>query len=396
MDVKVSVIAFPDLLASSALLMLTVYHLMLYLGRRKDRKEKYNLYFAGFVLSSVLFVIAPYFREGYFLNIFRPHWLYVINIEMATIWLLFFSGINFFNHLLEVSSEFRKKFHFTYISISLNVLLTLTSNFFGVEFYFKYVLNYLFIVIAINVLLMNLLFGYWIYKERLYKEKFIGILYGGFLLLTFNMLIYHFIEIKNPPFFAIPSHYLTALILYFFAYAFSLKFNKEHSELKELKINLETRVDEQTRYLVANNRILAGNFESPMVLFPSKWNTASIDEQFLLKAVRIIENNINEPGFNAKRFSEEIGISQAHLYRKLKSLTNKSATEFIRSIRLKHAAELLDQRAASISEIAYDTGFNNLSYFTHCFKEEFGMVPSEYYSASNRYSETSEMSLSGV
>jgi AraC-like DNA-binding protein len=106
---------------------------------------------------------------------------------------------------------------------------------------------------------------------------------------------------------------------------------------------------------------------------------SAMDEAFLKKAIWIIENNLNETNFNTEILRKEIGISRSHLHRKLKSLTNRSATAFIRSIRLKKAADLLFQRIATVSEIAYDTGFNNLSYFTCCFKKEYGVVPSAYF-----------------
>jgi AraC-like DNA-binding protein len=110
-----------------------------------------------------------------------------------------------------------------------------------------------------------------------------------------------------------------------------------------------------------------------------KFSVSVMDELFLSKAIQVIERHMNETGFSAEKFRKEIGISRSHLHRRLKSLTNRSTTDFIRSFRLKKAAELLIQRVATVSEIAYDTGFNNLSYFTCCFKKEFGVVPSEYF-----------------
>jgi AraC-like DNA-binding protein len=384
MEVKVTLNMWPDLIACSALLTLTAYHLMIYCGRIRDKKEKYNLYFACFVFSAAMFIISPYFQQQYFLNALRPDWLYVINIEMLAIWLFIFSGIHFLNHLLEVSSKFKKNFRFTFISISMCVLFTLTSNLISKEFYFKHVLIYLLIVIAFNVILINFLFGLWIYRKGLYKEKYIKILYLGYIMLTFNILIYRFVEVINPPIILILNHYLTAIILYVFTYALSIKFNKEHYELFELKLNLETRVKERTEHLVMNNQRLLENIKRPDIVIPSKNNVPSIDEQFLQKALQIIEKNINETDFNAEKFCEDFGISRAHLHRRLKALTGKSATEFIRTIKLKRAAELLNHKAASVSEIAYNAGFNNLSYFTRCFKEEFGMVPSEYYYRTER------------
>lgn len=377
---NVTLSMWPDLLASSALLTLTVYHLMIYWGRKKEREERYNLYFTCFVFSAAIFIIAPYFKQGYFLHVFRPHWLYVINIEMASIWLFFYSSIHFLNHVLKVSLSFRKKFRFCYVSISIAALLTLTSNVISKEFYFHYVLYYVMSIVAINVLSVNFLFAYWIYRERLYNDKFIRILYGGFLLLTFNMLMYRLVELLNSPLVEIPYHYLTAAILYVFTYAFSLKLNKEHEELKKLRLTVKARVAQQTISANANLNGYPKNHHAPMDISTYRLNVLSIDEQFLRKATQLIEENMNEDSFTTERFCKEIGISRAHLYRKLKTLTNQSATEFIRSVRLKRAAELLNRKTASVSEIAYTTGFNNLSYFTRRFKEEFGVVPSEYFS----------------
>jgi len=93
MEVKITLNMLPDLIAFSALLTLTAYHFMIYFGRIKDKKEKYNLYFACFVFSAALFIISPYFQQQYFLNVLRPDWLYALNIEMITIWLFVFNGL---------------------------------------------------------------------------------------------------------------------------------------------------------------------------------------------------------------------------------------------------------------------------------------------------------------
>jgi AraC-like DNA-binding protein len=66
------------------------------------------------------------------------------------------------------------------------------------------------------------------------------------------------------------------------------------------------------------------------------------------------------------------------LHRKLKALSEKSTSEFIRLIRMKRAAEMILNGQGTISEIAYEVGFNDPSYFTKCFRNEFGIPPSEY------------------
>jgi AraC-like DNA-binding protein len=71
-------------------------------------------------------------------------------------------------------------------------------------------------------------------------------------------------------------------------------------------------------------------------------------------------------------------MSRVALYRKLLALTGKSPLDFIKTIRLKRAAQLLEKSQFTISEIAYEVGFNNPKYFARTFRKEFGILPSEY------------------
>ncbi len=73
-----------------------------------------------------------------------------------------------------------------------------------------------------------------------------------------------------------------------------------------------------------------------------------------------------------------MGVSRAHLNRKLAALSGMKTNQFIRTLRLQRAAELLRRRAGSVSEIAFAVGFNHLSYFAACFKEQYGCSPSDY------------------
>jgi signal transduction histidine kinase/DNA-binding response OmpR family regulator len=123
---------------------------------------------------------------------------------------------------------------------------------------------------------------------------------------------------------------------------------------------------------------LKEKFSKSIVVNPTEITTTSLDEQFLQTALRVVEKHMDNPEFTAEMFCSETGVSRANMHRKLKALTNQSATEFIRSIRLKRAAQLLQQKSGNISEIATMVGFSTLSYFTSCFKEEFKCLPSEY------------------
>jgi AraC-like DNA-binding protein len=97
----------------------------------------------------------------------------------------------------------------------------------------------------------------------------------------------------------------------------------------------------------------------------------SADERFLKKLVTIIEKHLPDSDFRLQVIAREIGMSRAHLNRKLKGVVGQKTNEFIRTLRLKRAAELLAANYGSVAEVAYECGFNHLSYFTRCFKEQY-------------------------
>ncbi|ALJ05427.1 hypothetical protein APS56_09985 [Pseudalgibacter alginicilyticus] len=103
-----------------------------------------------------------------------------------------------------------------------------------------------------------------------------------------------------------------------------------------------------------------------------------LDKKLLLKAINIIEQNITNADFTVEDLAKNLHLSRTHLHRKLKSLTDQSATEFIRSIRLKHAVKLMKKGDTTINEIGYAVGFNSHNYFTKAFKKQYGKSPSEF------------------
>jgi signal transduction histidine kinase/DNA-binding response OmpR family regulator/ligand-binding sensor domain-containing protein len=98
--------------------------------------------------------------------------------------------------------------------------------------------------------------------------------------------------------------------------------------------------------------------------------------QFLQKAITLIEDEIKNSTFGSEELSTKLQLSNSQVYRKIKAITGKSTAVFIRSIRLQYAKELLKNTDKTISEIAYEVGFNNPSWFSRAFKEEFGYTPS--------------------
>jgi DNA-binding response OmpR family regulator len=134
----------------------------------------------------------------------------------------------------------------------------------------------------------------------------------------------------------------------------------------------------RVRNLVESRRQLRERFSREVKLQPKDITVASVDEQFLQKALAVVEENLGEAEFSVEDLESQMAMSKMQLYRKLKALTGQSPSEFMRNLRLRRAASLISQRSGNISEIAYSVGFNNLSYFAKCFKELYQVTPSEY------------------
>ncbi|MDY7395009.1 two-component regulator propeller domain-containing protein [Aureibaculum sp. 2210JD6-5] len=130
--------------------------------------------------------------------------------------------------------------------------------------------------------------------------------------------------------------------------------------------------------LIKNRQILREKFKKETLIKPKDIAINNIDEIFIEKIINIIEENLANSKFSVKDFASNIGMSHSVLYRKILALTGQTVTEFIKSIRLIRAEELLLKSSYNINEISDMTGFSSLSYFSTCFKKKFGITPSEY------------------
>ena len=101
-------------------------------------------------------------------------------------------------------------------------------------------------------------------------------------------------------------------------------------------------------------------------------------KNFLISLWRMPEKIWNDEEFNVVKFSKQIGLSKAQLYRKVTALTGHSPNEFINTYRLNKALKLIERKHGNISEIAFETGFSTPAYFSKCFQKRFGILPSEY------------------
>ncbi|GGD70794.1 hypothetical protein GCM10011514_38630 [Emticicia aquatilis] len=141
------------------------------------------------------------------------------------------------------------------------------------------------------------------------------------------------------------------------------------------KEELQVRV----RNLVIQRELLRQKYDKQVFsLVTSELKVSSVEERFLNKAKNVVDKYISESEFDVEMFAKEMDMTTVVLRRKLKSILNQSVTEFVRKYRLQRAAELLTKRAGTVSEIAYQVGFESLSYFTKVFQEEFGMNPSDF------------------
>lgn len=137
---------------------------------------------------------------------------------------------------------------------------------------------------------------------------------------------------------------------------------------------LESRI----RNLIAQRERTKKMYQKDFTIEPGTIGITPLDEKFMNKALKIVEDNINVTDFSVERLSSELGFSPVHLYKKLLSITGKTPVEFIRLVRLKRASQLLKESQLTVSEIAYQIGFNDPRYFSKQFKAEFKMLPSKY------------------
>ncbi len=141
-------------------------------------------------------------------------------------------------------------------------------------------------------------------------------------------------------------------------------------DIRELQIRVKN--------LIENHRKLRHHYSKRLLLQPKDIEVTSVNEKFLAKVMQVVEKNMSDATFGPEEFSREIGMSRMQLHRKLTALTGQSTSEFLRTLRLIRAAQLLKSRCGNVSEIAYQVGFNSLPYFAKCFRQQFGVAANEF------------------
>ncbi len=139
---------------------------------------------------------------------------------------------------------------------------------------------------------------------------------------------------------------------------------------KELFIRVKNLLEQRQR--------LKEKFSKEIKITADAISTNSLDNEFLNKAFKIVEKNLANTEFDSEAFAKEMFVSRSQLHRKLMAITGQPPGEFLRSFRLKRAAQMLLEKRLSVTQVAFEVGFNNPPYFTKAFRQQFGCLPSEF------------------
>lgn len=142
--------------------------------------------------------------------------------------------------------------------------------------------------------------------------------------------------------------------------------------------------------LIETRNKLRERFSTDLHLQPSDISVNSADERFLTRLMQLMEENMANSDFGSEELQQAIGISRTQLYTKIKALTGLSINIFIRTVRLKRAAQLLQSGMDSVAEVAFNVGFSDQNYFTKCFSEQFDMSPKKYYQTHSKKKNSGE------
>jgi DNA-binding response OmpR family regulator len=132
------------------------------------------------------------------------------------------------------------------------------------------------------------------------------------------------------------------------------------------------------RNLLETRRRLRAQFSREWRSDPADQADNPVDAEFLKRAVSLIEANLSDPEFGVEKLSREIGLSRSQLFRKMKSLTSETPFDFIQTLRMRKAVQLLEKTDRSVTEIAYDVGFKYPSHFSQLFHSRLGKSPKEF------------------
>ncbi len=141
---------------------------------------------------------------------------------------------------------------------------------------------------------------------------------------------------------------------------------------------LKQRISNQLETLRASQKRFQTSAKSEDKVEPKDFATNPLDERFMQRAISFIEEHMDDPLLDVELLAREVAMSRMTLYRKTKAITGEPPSQLIRSVRMKHALELLQSREYTVSEVSFRVGFSDLSSFSSTFKKHMGRSPSEF------------------
>jgi signal transduction histidine kinase/ligand-binding sensor domain-containing protein/AraC-like DNA-binding protein len=150
----------------------------------------------------------------------------------------------------------------------------------------------------------------------------------------------------------------------------------------------------QVQRLISFKLAIYSKYLKETTLIPEDSGTSKLDDDFIRKVLTFIEENITDSDLNVDQLANCVSLSKVQTYRKVKAISGLSIVEFIRTVRLKKASQLILNGRLNFSEIAFTTGFSTPSYFSKCFHDHFGITPSEF--ATEYAKETAATGMAGT
>jgi len=140
---------------------------------------------------------------------------------------------------------------------------------------------------------------------------------------------------------------------------------------------------EKIHNLLETRKELQNLYTKRVKIEPTEVEITPYEQKMIQKAIRVIEENLTNPRLNATFLAKQLNLSHSTLYRKIKNATGLSVIAFIKRIKLKRAAQLLADKDKTVTEVAYEVGFNDVKHFRNNFTKEFNQTPGEYQKSLN-------------
>jgi len=320
-----------DLITFTVLLILSIYHFILYQGRKMYREEKYNLYFAIFTFFIVVYLIigSPLLAKRYE-QLMNLDW--IPPVEAFTILGIFLGFTGFLSSLLKIPKVLYHYLSYSYSLLALSYGLTLFSFIKGVDWYDTNLFLPVVLITAAYSIFISAIYTHWLIKNKLYKNRTVKIVIIGIFALIFYLLLAKLTLAFQFPEFVQRNNLIVALIVMIFAYALADKFNIEYKDLALLKENLEVLVSKRTTELKKANeelenasRIkteffinLAHETKTPLTII-SNYLTKYIEKYGLRnEEIVIIKKNIDKlckqilDYLNIERLNNTISVKDSH------------------------------------------------------------------------------------